>query len=230
MSPARTAVVFDLDGTLVDTEPLYFEAIRELLAERGVTGFGWEEHTGFIGIGTLETMETLRDRFVLDTSPDELLARVNELYGRLLRTRTRVFPEMRRFVELLHAEGVPMAVASGSSLSAIGTALRVAGIDGYFPVTVSSEEVGAGKPEPDVFLEAVRRLGFEPGECAAVEDSEPGVAAAHAAGMRCVAVPSVPGAAGGPGFGTAGLVYPGGQAEFSAQGAYDWLLDGAARR
>jgi beta-phosphoglucomutase family hydrolase len=233
MSPTRTAVLFDLDGTLVDTEPTYYEAARQLLARYGVPDFSWEQHTRFIGIGTRETLETLGARYGIDVPVDTLLAEENALYLDLLRVTTEVFPQMRKFVELLRAGGVPMAVASGSSREAIDAALVHGGLDGFFAVTASAEEVPAGKPEPDVFLEAARRLGVAPADCVVIEDSAPGVAAARAAGMRCVAVPSVPAPAGGeldPVFAAAGLLFPGGQAEFTADAAYDWLRGSGASR
>ncbi|MGQ4511064.1 HAD-IA family hydrolase [Streptomyces sp. DW26H14] len=225
-SPRTTAVLFDLDGTLLDTEPLYYEATRRLLARHGVPDFTWEQHKAHIGVGTRETLEVLAARFSLGTPVDALLAEMNALYLELVRSSGEVFPRMREFVERLHTAGVPMAVASGSSREAIGAALAHGGLAAFFPVTVSAEEVAAGKPEPDVFLEAARRLGVAAAECAVIEDSAPGIGAAHAAGMRCLAVASVPFPPGAPpdaAFATAELVFPGGQAEFTAEAAYAWL-------
>lgn len=227
-SPAP-AVVFDLDGTLVDSEPNYYEAGRRLLAAHGVDGFDWEEHTAFIGIGTRETLEVLRARYAIDASLEELLAAKNRLYLELARQSTEVFPEMRRFTGLLAAAGVPMAVASGSSRAAIDAILAGTGLDAHIRVTVSAEEVARGKPEPDVFLEAARRLGAPPADCVVVEDAPPGAAAARAAGMRCIAVPYVAQTADDPAFLASGLRFPGGQAEFTAQAAWDWLMGGAGR-
>jgi HAD superfamily hydrolase (TIGR01509 family) len=237
MSSSRTAVVaavlFDLDGTLVDTEPLYHEATRQLLARHGISPYTWEDHAGFIGVGTLETLEVLATRFGLPEPADVLLAEENTLYLKLLRSSAEAFPQMRTLVERLHTAGVPMAVASGSSAEAIEAALVQCGLAEYFTATASAEEVPAGKPEPDVFLEAARRLSVAPRECAVIEDSGPGVAAAHAAGMRCLAVPSVPfspGTGAEAAFRTADLVFPGGHAEFTAEAAYDWLTGATAPR
>src|SRR5688500_12984222 len=102
MSTRRTpSVIFDLDGTLVDSEPNYFEAGRRVLAAHGVLGFDWEEHTRFIGIGTRETLEILRARYAVDAPLDELLAAKNRAYLELASTSTDVFPQMRAFVERL---------------------------------------------------------------------------------------------------------------------------------
>ncbi|MFE4496768.1 HAD family hydrolase [Streptomyces niveus] len=230
MSTARTPsaasgpfVVFDLDGTLVDSEPNYYEAGRRLLARHGVPDFSWEHHTRYIGISTRETLEGLRAEYGIGAPVDELLVLKDRLYLELARASTEVFPEMREFVELLYAQGVPMAVASGSSRAAIEAVLGATGLDRYVTLYVSAEEVPHGKPEPDVFLEAARRLGADPAECVVLEDAAPGVVAARAAGMRCVAVPYVAGTADDPAFRGAELLFARGQDEFTAQAAYAWL-------
>ncbi|GGZ62060.1 hydrolase [Streptomyces inusitatus] len=224
MSTLRTtSVIFDLDGTLVDSEPNYFEAGRRLLAEYGVTDFSWERHTDFIGIGTRETLEALREEYAIGAPVEELLAGKNRHYLELARAATEVYPEMLKFVELLHGDGVPLAVASGSSRAAIEAVLAGTGLDAFIRTVVSAEEVPRGKPEPDVFLEAARRLGAVPADCVVLEDAAPGAVAARAAGMRCVAVPYLPAAASDPAFAAAELLYAGGQREFTARAAYDWL-------
>lgn len=133
----------------------------------------------------------------------------------------------RKFVELLAAEGVPMAVASGSSPAAIEAILTGTGLAAHLTTVVSADEVAHGKPAPDVFLEAARRLGADPADCVVLEDAAPGAAAAHAAGMRCVAIPYVAAQADDPAFATAGLLLRGGQGEFTAQATYDWLARSA---
>ncbi|MGW7257667.1 HAD family hydrolase [Streptomyces sp. NPDC054834] len=222
------SVIFDLDGTLVDSEPNYYEASRLTLADHGVRDFTWADHESYVGVSTLETVALWRERYGLSAPVAELFAATDRRYLELARTRTRVYPEMRKFVELLAAEGVPMAVASGSSPQAIEAILAGTGLDGRLRTVVSADEVSRGKPAPDVFLEAARRLGSAPADCVVVEDSAPGAAAAHAAGMRCVAVPYVAAQADAPEFATAALLVRGGQAEFTARSAYAWLAGRAA--
>jgi HAD superfamily hydrolase (TIGR01509 family) len=200
------SVIFDLDGTLVDSEPNYYEAGRQTLAEHGVPDFSWADHERYVGISTQETVADWKERYGL-----------------------RAYPEMRRFVEMLAAEDVPMAVASGSSPEAIEAVLTGTGLDAGLRTVVSADEVAHGKPAPDVFLEAARRLGADPADCVVLEDAAPGAAAAHAAGMRCIAIPYVPAQADAPEFATAGLLLRGGQAEFTARAAFDWLVDSAGR-
>ncbi|MFH8759116.1 HAD family hydrolase [Streptomyces atroolivaceus] len=220
------SVLFDLDGTLIDSEPNYYEAGRRLLARYGVRDFSWENHTRFIGIGTRETLTVLREEYGIEAPVEELLAGKNALYLELAGASTTAFPEMRILVERLHGDGVPMAVASGSSRAAIAATLSVTGLDAYLPVYVSAEEVARGKPEPDVFLEAARRLGVAAGSCVVLEDAVPGLRAAHAAGMRCVAVPLPDAGADEAAFGKAELLFPGGQEEFTAAALLDWLSTG----
>ncbi|WP_328336875.1 HAD family phosphatase [Streptomyces violaceus] len=221
------SVIFDLDGTLVDSEPNYYEAGRQTLAEHGVPDFSWADHERYVGISTQETVADWRKRYGLRASVEELFTVKNRRYLALARGSTRAYPEMRRFVELLAAEDVPMAVASGSSPEAIEAVLSGTGLDACLRTVVSADEVAHGKPAPDVFLEAARRLGADPAGCVVLEDAAPGAAAAHAAGMRCIAIPYVPTQADAPEFATAGLLLRGGQEEFTAQTAFDWLVRSA---
>lgn len=227
--PGALSVIFDLDGTLVDSEPNYYEASRRTLADHGVPDFSWADHEGYVGVSTLETAALWRERYGLDVPARELLAELDPRYLELARARTPVYPQMRKFVELLAGEGVPMAVASGSSPDTIEAVLAATGLGTHLRTVVSAEEVPHGKPAPDIFVEAARRLGAAPADCVVLEDSAAGAAAAHAAGMRCIAIPYVPAQADAPGFTTADLLLRGGQREFTAQAAYAWLRETAAR-
>lgn len=218
------SVIFDLDGTLVDSEPNYYEAGRRTLAEYGVPDFSWADHEAYVGISTRETVADWKRRYALEAPVEELLAVKNRHYLELARTSVRAYPEMRALVERLADEGVPLAVASGSSREAIAAILARTGLDARLRTVVSADEVARGKPAPDVFLEAARRIGADPADCVVLEDAAPGAAAAHAAGMRCIAVPYVAAQADSPEFASAGLLVRGGQDEFTARAAYDWLL------
>ncbi len=215
-------VIFDLDGTLVDSESNHYEAGRRTLADHGIDGYGWAQHAELIGIGTRESLEILRARHRIAAPLEELLAANDRHYAALARRRTLAFPQMRRFAARLAAAGHPLAVASGSSRAAIEAALAGSGLSRLIGTYVSDEEVPAGKPAPDVLLEAARRLGVAPERCTVVEDSAPGAVAAHRAGMRCIALPA--GAhAERSGFDTVDLLVRGGQREFRADAAYAWL-------
>lgn len=219
------AVIFDLDGTLVDSEPAYYEAGRRLFAPYGVPGFTWEQHERFVGIGTADTLAALREEYGIDTPAAELLAVLDRHYLELA-AAVEVFPRMGELVAALRDAGCPLAVASGSSPEAIGAVLSGTGLDASFGTVVSAQEVALGKPHPDVFVETARRLGVPAGDCVVVEDSPAGVRAAARAGMRCVAVPSVPRQAADPAFATAGLLFAGGQREFDPVAACAWIRGG----
>lgn len=225
----RTAVVLDLDGTLVDSEPNYYEASRALLADRTGREYTWADNEQYVGISSHETLALWRREYGIAASVAELLADLDRRYLALARARTPVYPEMRKLVERLHDAGVPMAVASGSSRAAIGAILAGTGLDAQLTTFVSAEEVPRGKPAPDVFLAAAALLGAEPADCVVFEDAAPGAAAAHAAGMRCVAIPYVAAHADDPAFADAELLFRGGQEEFTAQAALDVLAAGPGR-
>lgn len=214
-----TAVIFDLDGTLVDSEPNYFEASRALLAEHTGRPYTWADNERYVGISSHETLAVWRTEYGIAAPVAELIAELDRRYLTLARAGTPVYPEMRKLVERLHDAGVPMAVASGSSRAAIAAILAGTGLDAWLTAFVSAEEVERGKPAPDVFLAAAELLGAAPADCVVFEDAAPGAAAAHAAGMRCVAVPYVAAHATDPSFAEADLLFPRGHDEFTAEAA-----------
>ncbi|MFF8645789.1 HAD family hydrolase [Streptomyces sp. NPDC015345] len=220
----NTSVIFDLDGTLVDSEPNYYEASRALLAEYTGREYTWADNEQYVGISSHETLARWRQEYGIGASVAELIADLDRRYLDLARAGTHVYPQMRKLVERLHGAGIPMAVASGSSRAAIEAILVGTGLDAWLTTFVSAEEVPRGKPAPDVFLAAAALLGAEPAECVVFEDAAPGAAAARAAGMRCVAVPYVAAHADDPAFADAELLFRGGQSEFTAQAALDVLM------
>ncbi|QEV16873.1 HAD family hydrolase [Streptomyces alboniger] len=226
----RTSVIFDLDGTLVDSEPNYYEASRALLAEFTGREYTWADNERYVGISSHETLAQWRTEYGIDASVAELIADLDRRYLELARAGTHVFPEMRGLVERLHEAGVPMAVASGSSRAAIEAILAGTGLDAQLTTFVSAEEVPRGKPAPDVFLAAAALLGAEPADCVVFEDAAPGAMAARAAGMRCVAIPYVAAHADDQAFAEAELLVRGGQSEFTAQAALNVLASAKAPR
>lgn len=182
------AVVFDLDGVLLDSEHVWDEVREELARERGGR---WHERAqaDMMGMSSTEWSRYMHRVVGLHEPPAEINAevvrRMQERYAEWL----PLIEGAEEAVERL-ARCFRLALASSSNRPLIETVLDRAGLAGFFEVTVSSEEVERGKPAPDVFLEAARRLGVEPERCAAIEDSGNGVRAAHAAGMRVIAIPN----------------------------------------
>jgi HAD superfamily hydrolase (TIGR01509 family) len=182
------AVIFDLDGVLVDSEQLWNEAKHELVVE---TGGRWREEAprAMMGMSSLEWSAYLRDELSVPLSAeqinDEVVARIDRMY----RERLPLLPGAVKAIRSLGAKW-PLGLASSSNREIIDLVLALAGVQDAFTATVSSEEVAHGKPAPDVYLETARRLGVPPGECVAVEDSSNGLRAAAAATMTVIAVPN----------------------------------------
>ncbi|MDT3438011.1 MULTISPECIES: HAD family phosphatase [unclassified Pseudofrankia] len=182
------AVVFDMDGVLIDSEQVWDAVRRELVAERGGR-WAPDSTRVMMGMSTPEWaayLVSLGIGMTADDAVDEVLRRLGERYG----DAPPLIDGAVGAVRALAAAGLPLAVASSSPRPVIELVLRSAGLDGEFRTFVSSEEAGRGKPAPDVYLEAARRLGVPAAHCVAVEDSTNGVRAAVAAGMRVIVVPN----------------------------------------
>jgi HAD superfamily hydrolase (TIGR01509 family) len=182
------AVVFDLDGLLVDSEHLWDEAREALARERGGR---WHDRAqaDMMGMSSPEWSRYMHDRIGLRESPEEISAEVVRRMEALYRERLPLLPGAREAVERLAARW-PLGVASSSNRPLIDLTLELSGMAPYFHATVSSEEVARGKPAPDVYVEAARLLGVEPPRAAAIEDSHNGILSAAAAGMRVLAIPN----------------------------------------
>jgi HAD superfamily hydrolase (TIGR01509 family) len=182
------AVVFDLDGVLLDSEQIWDEVREQLARERGGR---WHEgaQRAMMGMSSTEWSQYMHDEIGLPESPDEISAEVVRRLEEQYRQHLPLLDGAVEAVERLAARW-PLGIASSSNREVIDLVLELSGLAPFFKVTVSSEEVARGKPAPDVYLEATRRLGVTPDRSAAIEDSENGIRAAKAAGMRVVAIPN----------------------------------------
>jgi HAD superfamily hydrolase (TIGR01509 family) len=182
------AVVFDLDGVLVESEEVWDGARREVVDEAGL---GWPAGAtdAMMGMSSGEWSRYLHDEIGVPATPDEINADVLRRVEALYRHGVPWIPGAREAVERIGARW-PLGLATSSNREIVDLVVEAGGFGDVLGVTVSSEEVGAGKPAPDVYLEATRRLGVEPSRAAAVEDSTNGLLAAAAAGMRVIAVPN----------------------------------------
>jgi HAD superfamily hydrolase (TIGR01509 family) len=182
------AVVFDLDGVLLDSEQIWDEAREELARERGGR---WHDRAqrDMMGMSSPEWSRYMHEVIGLPEPPEEINLEVVRRMERRYRDRLPLVPGAREAVERLAARW-PLGLASSSNRPLIDLVLDVSGLAPFFRATVSSEEVARGKPAPDVFLEAARRLGVDPERAAVVEDSRNGILAGRAAGTRVIAVPN----------------------------------------
>jgi HAD superfamily hydrolase (TIGR01509 family) len=183
-----TDVVFDLDGLLVDSEQVWDDVREQLAHERGGN---W--HPGaqrdMMGMSSPEWSAYMHDRIGLKEPPEEInrivVARMLDRYHAGPPWIPGALDAVRRL-----AASFTLGLASSSNRELIDAVLEAGRISDLFAATVSSEEVARGKPAPDVYLEAARRLGAEPGDCVAIEDSHNGIRSAKAAGMGCIAIPN----------------------------------------
>ncbi len=182
------AVIFDMDGVLVDSEPVNFQAMRRLLARYSLE-YTEEDDRRFRGRRNLDLFATLRAAHPSLPREAELDGEYTALLTSLIRQSCRPLPGVPDVLHMLADRGYRLALASSSTPGVIAETLRSLGIDGVFALTVSGVEVPQGKPAPDIFLQAARRLHLPAAQCVVIEDSRNGVLAAVAAGMPCVAVP-----------------------------------------
>ena len=182
------AVVFDLDGVLLDSEEIWDRAREELARERGGR---WHDRAqrDMMGMSSTEWSRYMADVIGLPEPPEEINREVVHRLTELYREELPAIPGAREAVERLAARW-PLGLASSSNRELIDLVLELLGVEHLFTATVSSEEVARGKPAPDVYLEAARRLGVDPTTAAAVEDSHNGILSAKAARMRVIAIPN----------------------------------------
>ena len=182
------AVVFDLDGVLLQSEEVW-DAVRERYVRERGGRYDEQVQRAMMGMSAPEWSRFLHDEAGVPDEPDAINRDVVE---RMLEAYRRELPLLPGAVAAVRgaAGAFPLALASSSNREVFEEVLELAGLAEYFRATVSSEEVDRGKPAPDVYLEAARRLGVAPETCAAVEDSHAGIRSAKSAAMRVIAIPN----------------------------------------
>jgi HAD superfamily hydrolase (TIGR01509 family) len=192
-----SAVIFDFDGVITDSEILHFRAFNEVLAPLGLELMKKEYYVNYLGLSDVDCYRTLigEGRLSIDESRvDELVRKKTLIFEELARTEGKIIEGVRDFLDLLGNHGIPMAICSGALRAEIELILEEADLRGRFEAIVSAEEVSRGKPDPEGFLLALARLNdhwaypITAGRCVVVEDSHWGLKAAKAAGMRTIAV------------------------------------------
>ena len=182
------AIIFDMDGVLVDSEPFNFEIEKRQFVLNHLS-ISEEEHHQYMGVASDVMWREIARKHSLSIDVEKLIDQ-NKAESILFFTELKEIPVMPGLIDLLKKltrKKYPMAVASSSFPEIIELILERTGLRKYFQVVVSSQEAGKSKPEPDVFLLAAKRLGIKPQDCLVVEDSANGIKAALAAQMSCIA-------------------------------------------
>ena len=182
------AIIFDMDGLLVDSERVWHIAEDEVFASRGLE-YTDELRASIIGLRMDEFMAKLQAHFRIEEPLADLTAEVNANMLRMIPTMVQPQPGAAELLQLVQQRGWPVAIASSSPMTIIDATLRCQGWDDVFRLRCSADNVARGKPAPDVYLQAAQLLGVAPHNCLALEDSPNGARAAIAAGMTCYAVP-----------------------------------------
>ena len=182
------AILFDMDGVLMDSEPLHLRATQLVLGDRG-RSFTERDNLAFVGATDPEVFRVLRILFDLDASTADLVSRKREHLIALVRAEGRPLPGVPEVPLRLRDTGLRLGLVSASARPVIDAVLQAVELHDAFETVVSGDEVARGKPAPDGFLMAARRLATDPERCLVVEDSRNGVLAGKAAGMTVAAVP-----------------------------------------
>lgn len=182
------AVIFDLDGVLADSEPWWNQIDAKLLAEYGVSYRG-EYHRNVLGVSYRLAVEFYKNAFHISASVEELMRRRGEIATDFFANRVSLFPSAKTTLEQLREMKLQLAVATSSVSASARPFLERTGIRSLFSVVVTGDEVQQGKPHPEIYLRAAKKLGISPEACLVIEDALAGIAAAKAAKMRVAAIP-----------------------------------------
>jgi HAD superfamily hydrolase (TIGR01509 family) len=182
------AVIFDMDGVMIDSEPLWEKTERILLARRDIE-YSPTYRDQIVGLNQNDSGKLLIETFELEETVEDIISERVEILTAIYEDELEVVLDLIPLLDNLRDNKFKLAVASSSPLRVINFVLDMFSLQEYFPVVVSGECTENGKPHPDIYLHTAKRLEVEPSECVAIEDSINGVKSAKAAGMYCIAVP-----------------------------------------
>ena len=182
------AVIFDMDGVIIDSEPIHYKLSKLYFNELGLD-ITDEEYYTFVGIGDKEIFARLKNKYNLMLKSDEMAATYEKRYIEYLKQMENEEPirGVDILIRNLHKKGLLLAVGSSASRENIGIVLKSFHLEGYFDTIVSGYDVENSKPFPDIYIRSAEKLGVDPAECIVIEDSSNGVKASKSAGMKCIA-------------------------------------------
>lgn len=182
-----SAVIFDMDGVIVNSEPIHKQAFEQVVRAIGWNGRHNLNFNDYIGKSDFELWKDFVQKYKPEQTCEELIKMKRERVIRLLKRKLPFFPGVAELIEKL-SKRYPLGLASGSEKKVIETVLGLKNLRGFFKAVVSSGEVYKGKPAPDIFLLTARLIGVPPNECCIIEDSKAGIEAGLSAGMRVIAI------------------------------------------
>ena len=182
------AVIFDMDGVMIDSEPLWEKTERILLARRDID-YSPDYRDKIVGLNQRDSGRLLVDTFDLDETVEDIINERISILTSIYEKELELIPALVPLLEQLAREGYRLAVASSSPLRVVTFVLDMFSLHNHFLTVVSGDSVGNGKPHPDIYLHTAEMLGVAPAECVAIEDSINGLRSAKGAGMHCIAIP-----------------------------------------
>lgn len=182
------AVIFDMDGVIVDSEEYWWQSRVEFAQKRGLD-WSLDDQRLAMGRSTIEWARVMQERLALDLALEDIMREVIAGVNRRLEARLPVLPGAVEAARL-SASAYPVALASGSPTQVIDEVMKLTQLDQVFPIMLYGDDMDRGKPDPEIYLKTAARLGIDPANCVGIEDSGNGLRALHAAGMHAIAVPS----------------------------------------
>ena len=171
------AIIFDMDGVIINSEPLHFELEKEILEELGGK-ITQEEHSAFVGTTDYHMWDTFKKQFDIKLSIDEIIQIKRERFNENIH-KIDLIDNFWDFFIKAYNEGYPLALASSNNRKTVDLIVEKFNLDKYLRVIMSAEDVKEGKPSPEIFLKTAERLGVIPSDCVVIEDAENGVLAAN---------------------------------------------------